>query len=484
MVIIERKSVANNYIYNLIYQVVLAIVPLLSTPYLTRVLGAENLGIYSYTYSIATIFFLFSALGINTYGQREIAYVQDKPAELSKIFWELIIIRAGATLLSVGAMITLSLVINEYKECYHIFAVYILANMFDITWLYQGIENFRAITVRNIVIKLLYLCCLFVFVKDKSDLYTYILLYSVMTLVTNLSFWIKTNKILVKPKKLEIKKHIKPSIILFLPQIAILIYTVLDKTMLGIICSQIEVVSFYEQASYLVKTSLMLITTIGTVMASKVAYAFQKNNIEDIKTYLSQVTNFVWMASSAVMFGLAATIENFVKWFYDAEYISVVNIVYVMCPIIVFIGLNNIIGIQFLVPIKKQNEYILAVIIGAAVNFVLNIVLIKPLSHMGATIASVIAELVIVVIELKFLKKEIPEYKIMKGALKYLSIGIIMFVVTKLSGNLWGATFYGTIFQVVVGIGTYGALLIIIKDSLVMRYLRRVLTSKSERKTV
>ena len=311
----EKKSIASNYIYNLIYQIILAVIPLVTTPYLTRVLGAENLGIYSYTYSIATIFFLLSALGINTYGQREIAYVQDSPEKYSKVFWELVIVRCGATVISATALIALSLIVNEYTVCYQIFAIYIIANAFDITWFYQGIENFKAITVRNIIIKIIYLGLVFLFVKDRSDLHTYILLFSAMTLATNLSFWIKTRKILTKPKNLEVKKHIKPVVVLFLPQIASLIYTVLDKTMLGIICPQIEQVSFYEQASYIVKTILMLVTTIGTVMVSKVSYAFQKQNMEEVKNYLNQVTNFVWLASSALMFGVAAAIEILLNGF-------------------------------------------------------------------------------------------------------------------------------------------------------------------------
>ena len=294
-----------------------------------------------------------------------------------------------------------------------------------------------------------------------------------MTLATNLSFWIKTRKILTKPKNLEVKKHIKPVVVLFLPQIASLIYTVLDKTMLGIICPQIEQVSFYEQASYIVKTILMLVTTIGTVMVSKVSYAFQKQNMEEVKNYLNQVTNFVWLASSALMFGVAAAIENFVKWFYAEEYISVANIVYVMCPIIIFIGLNNIIGIQFLVPTKNQNKYIFAVVIGAVANFVMNLILIKPLGPIGATIASVMAELVIVVVELAFLKKIIPDYKIAKNAFKYLALGFVMFVVVKLSGNLYAGTVYSTAIQVVAGVITYGVLLIVTKDKFVMGFLTK-----------
>lgn len=467
----ERKSVASNYSYNLIYQIILSLIPLATTPYLTRVLGAENLGIYSYIYSIVTIFFLLSALGINTYGQREIAYVQDDKEKRSKVFWELIVIRVISTLLSTALLILLSLMVDEHKIYFYIFAIYVVANMFDITWFYQGIENFKAITVRNIIVKIIYLITVFSFVRSKSDLWIYIFLYSIMTLTTNLSFWLGLKTRLIKPEKLDIKKHIKPAIMFFLPQIASLIYTVLDKTMLGIICPDIREVSYYEQASYLVKTVLMLVTTISTVMVSKVSYAFHNNNQKEIRGYLKGVTNFVWIAGSAVTFGLMAIVGNFVPWFYAQEYISMINIVYVMGPIIIIIGLNNVMGIQFLVPTQNQNKYIFAVVIGAITNFFLNLLLIKPLGAIGATIASVIAELTILIIELFFLKKNISDYHIMENSLKYILYGIAMFLITKASGKVFGATFYGTIFQVLIGVMTYGLLLVITKDQYVMQYL-------------
>lgn len=469
----QKKSVTSNYIYNLIYQLIITLIPLFTTPYLTRVLGARNLGIYSYTYSIVTIFFLLAALGINTYGQREIAYVQDNKEKRSKIFWELMIIRTISTLISVIMLIILSLIVTKYNIYYQIFSLYILANLFDITWLYQGIENFKAITIRNIIIKFLYLISIFIFVKNKSDLSIYILLFSIMTIITNLSFWLKIKNIITSPKKLklQLKKHIKPTISFFIPQIASLIYTVLDKTMLGIINPDIKQVSYYEQASYIVKTALMLITTISTVMVSKVAYAYQNNKKEEINNYLNQVTNFVWLAGCAITFGICAIIKNFVPWFYGEEYLSVINLVYIMSPIIIIIGLNNVVGIQFLVPTKNQNKYITAVIIGAITNFILNLILIYHFETIGVTIASIIAELVILIIELYFLKKIIPTFNILKNSFRYVLFGIIMFIITYTIGNYLSPTIYTTIIQVIIGIIIYSTLLLITKDKFIFNYL-------------
>ena len=159
----NKKSITKNYIYNLTYQMLVVLVPLMTTPYLTRILGAKELGIYSYTYSIATIFFLFAALGINTYGQREIAYVQDTKEGRSKVFWELMIVRLLSTVISLILLYVFSFITHRYQIYYWIFGLYVLGNLFDITWFYQGIEDFKAVAIRNIIVKFLFLISVFIF---------------------------------------------------------------------------------------------------------------------------------------------------------------------------------------------------------------------------------------------------------------------------------------------------------------------------------
>lgn len=473
----KKNSITKNYIYNLIYQITITITPLLTTPYLTRILGAENLGIYSYTFGIVTILYLISSLGINTYGQREIAYVQDDKNKRSKLFFELIIIRLLSTILSTILLLVLIIFEVKYKLYYQIFIIYIIANFFDITWLYQGIENFKTITKRNIIIKSLYLISLFIFIKNKNHLPIYIFLFSTMNLLTNLSLWINLKKIITKPKTLEIKKHLKYVLSFFIPQVASIIYTILDKIMLGIIGTDIKEVSFYEQTSYIVKTVLLVITLTNTVMISKISYAFKNNNKNIIINYLNNIINFIWITSIPIMFGICAVIKNAVPWFYGIEYSSVINLVYIMSPIILFISFNNLIGIQFLISTKNQNKYILAVIIGSIINFILNLILIKPFGAIGATIASVIAELIILLIELYFFKKIIPNINIFKNSLKYLIFGIIMFIPSYLSGNIFGPTIYGTFFQISIGICIYLILLVISKEKFFIKNLNKLKNS-------
>ena len=470
----KKSSITKNYLYNLIYQLIITLIPLFTTPYLTRVLGATNLGIYSYTYSIITIFFLLSSLGINTYGQREIAYIQDNKEKRSKLFFELIIIRIISTFISLILLLILTLIETKYKLYYQIFSIYIIANLFDITWFYQGIENFKDITIRNIIIKVIYLISIFTFIKNKSNLTTYIFLYSIMTLLTNLSLWIKLNKLVILQKKINPIKHIKYVLIFFIPQIASLIYTVLDKTMLGIIVPDIRQVSYYEQASYIVKTLLMFITTISSIMVSKISHAFKLNKNKEITNYLNTIINFIWLLGVPITFGVCAVIKNFVPWFYGKEYLSVTNLVYIMSPIIIIISLNNLIGIQYLSSTKNQNKYIFAIIIGSIINFILNLILIPKYSAIGATISSVIAELIILLIELYFMNKLIPNINILKNSFKYLILGFIMFLITYISGNIFKPTIYTTTFQILIGIITYSTLLLISKDKFIFNQLNKL----------
>lgn len=461
-----KKRIASNYIYNLIYQIVIVFSSLVSIPYLVRVLGSTNLGIYSYTYSIVTIFFLLGALGINTYGQREIAYTQDDIKKRSRVFFELVILRIFTTIISLILLFIFSLVVSEYSIYYKIFSIYIISNIFDITWFYQGMENFKSISLRSIFIKIIYIISLFIFVKNKNDLSIYILLFSISTLIINLSLFLGIRKNInkVELNSLNVKRHIKPVLLLFIPSIASLIYTVLDKTMIGLMVPEINNVSFYEQACYIDKTILLLITTIGTIMVSKMSYSYEKKNFESLKYYMKKIINFVWLFGSALMFGVCSIISNFVPWFYGYEYSSVINLVYIMSLLIIVIGLNNVIGIQYLVSTKQQNKYVIAIVIGCIINFILNLILINKIGTIGASISSVIAEAVILFIELYFVRKVISIKDVFLPSIKYILFGLIMFIPTYLIGDLLGSTIISTIIQIIVGIIIYVSLLLVSKD--------------------
>lgn len=471
-----KKSVSKNYIYNLVYQILLMVIPLITTPYLSRVLGAENLGIYSYTLSIATYFVLFGSLGVALYGQREIAYVRDDKDKLSKTFFEILFFRFVSMAFSIFTFYLFFCLNGNYKVYYRILLLELVANSLDISWLFQGLEEFKKITGRNIVVKLISLVLIFTLVKTKNDLWLYVVIYVLSDVIGNLSLWPYLPKYVnkVKPKRLNLKKHLRPILALFIPQIAVNIYTVLDKTMIGLISGNMVAEGNYEQSQNIVKTALTVVTALGTVVSPRIANSMSNHDTEKINEYLSKSFRFVWFMGIPVMFGIMGIANTLVPWFLGSEFNDSVALIMLGSPLIMAIGLNNVTGLQYLVPVKKQKLFTLSVVIGALFNFTLNSIMIPIYGANGAIIASVLAEFLILTIHILGIKKDIDIKMIYKGSLKYIVSGIIMFSVVYFIGIKMNPTMSTTFLQILVGIIIYTLLLIIAKDDFIIDIFKKM----------
>ncbi|CDB32598.1 putative uncharacterized protein [Clostridium sp. CAG:575] len=462
-----KKSIAKNYIYNLIYQMLTILLPLVTTPYLSRVLGAENIGIYGYTISIVTYFILFGTLGVSMYGQREIAYKQSDKAARSKAFWEIIILRTITLSISILLFYLIYGRTGEYAVYYRILIIQLVANLFDISWLFQGIEKFDKTVVRNLIVKLLSLVLIFVVIKTPEDLWKYFAIYVGAELLGNMTLWLYLPKYLEKinVKTLEIKKHIKPVIALFVPQIAIQIYTVLDKTMIGKITGDMVEVGYYEQAQKIVKATLTVTTALQTVMNSRIANAYATKNEKEVKECLEKSFNFIWLITVPMVFGLIAVATKFVPWYYGEGFEGVTNILIVTAPILIAMGISGVTGTQYLVQIGKQKEFTISVICGAITNVIFNIILIHFFNGVGAAMASVIAEIVIALVQLKYFKDQFKITEILKLGTKCVISGIVMFIFVKLLTDILPISIINTIIEVIVGGIIYIIMLIILKYS-------------------
>lgn len=193
-----KKSVTKNYIYNLIYQILVLILPLITAPYISRVLGAENIGIYSYTLSISAYFILFGSLGIALYGQREIAYKQKSRYKRSRAFWEILILRTITMAISLLIFYFTFATSTQYQIYYKILMLEIVGNCFDISWFFQGMEDFKKTVTRNTIVKLISIICIFSFVKTREDLPIYFIIYVLSILIGNLSLWVYLPKFVKK----------------------------------------------------------------------------------------------------------------------------------------------------------------------------------------------------------------------------------------------------------------------------------------------
>ena len=478
----NKKNITKNYIYNLIYQILTIILPIITTPYLSRVLGAEGIGIYGYTISIVTYFTLIGALGISKYGQREIAYVQNDKENRSRVFWELNIIRIctiSITLLIFWLAFCLK---GEYVTYYRILLLELIAVLLDITWFFQGIEDFKKVVIRNIIIKLISVILIFMLVKKSEDLIKYFYIYALSNFLGNGTLWINIKKYvsMVKINFKDLKKHIKPMISLFIPQIATSIYTVLDKTMLGILENNISEVGYYEQSQKIIKIALTFVTTMSVVMLPRISNVYAKGETEKIKEYMKKSFNFNWFLSIPIIFGIIYISKNFVPWFYGNGYEKIIGLLIYTSPIILFIAFSTTIGSQYLISVKKQNIQTIAVGIGAIVNVILNFILIPKLKSVGAVIATVIAEFLIVLTETIYVinNGNMKLKYIFKGAYKYMFAGIIMCIFTYLISTQMPIGAICTICQILIGIVIYIGVLLIFNDEFLKGILNKLLKRK------
>lgn len=471
----KKESIKKNYIYNLIYQILIMIIPLITTPYLSRVLGAENIGIFSYTNSIVTYFILFGSLGISTYAKREIAYVQDNKQKRSKIFWEVLIIKA-ITLILAGIIYYINFIIQgEYTFYYKILLLEFISNILDISWFFQGMEKFKKVVIRNTCVKIIFTILIFLVIKKPNDLCIYMLIYTMSTFIGNIVFWIKLKDYIgIAKEKLELKKHIKPAIQLLVPQIAIQVYTVLDKVMLGSLILDKSEVGYYEQASKIVRLGLMVVTTLGVVMSVRIANIYAKGNNKEIQNKIYKSFRFVFFLGMPIMFGLIAISNNFVPWFYGEGYDKVKILIKLFSPIIIFVGCSNVIGSQYLIPTKKQNKYTTAVTLSAIANVIMNFILIPKFLSIGATISSAIAELIGMIIQYIYIYKEFRIKEIFKHSIIYLIASAIMGVIIYIIGNILESKIINSLFMILLGGVIYIIILILFKEDITINGIKKI----------
>ena len=483
----KKKSVAKNYIFNLIYQLLTILTPLITTPYVARVLGVENNGIYGYTWSIVTYFVLFGSLGTAMYGQREIAYVQNNKKKQTDVFWEIIFIKLISYIFVIFLFYIFFCINGDYAIFYRILIIELLANLVDISWFFQGNEDFGKTVIRNMIVKITGLVLIFIFVKNQNDLWKYFFIYVLSDLLGNLSLWVYVPKYLEKRKRktLSLKKHIKPIILLFLPQVSVQIYAVLDKTMLGLLTNSMSEVAYYDQAQKIIRALLLIVSAMGTVMCSRVANSYAENKMDDVKKYLKQSIDMVWLIATPFVFGVFAVASEIVPIYFGNGYDAVIPLMCATSFILIGIGLNNVTGVQYLIQAGKQNIFTLSVTVGAVINVILNLVLIKLFGTIGAVYSSIISEFVILAIQLFYTKEVITIKDIIYSSIKYLISGIVMFIVVILLGKILTPGLISLCIKIIIGALIYCSSLLVMKDKFTIDIINQILqTLKWKKKEV
>ncbi len=468
------KSVKVNYIYNLIYKLLLILLPLITIPYTSRVLNPDGIGIYNYTNSIVCVFVLIASLGTSLYAQKEIAYAKDNINLRSNIFKSIFTIRFIMSILITLPYILFIIFSKQYKAMYIVQYIFIIANLIDISWLLQGIENFKDIALKGIFVKILSVLCIFLFVKKAEDLLLYTLIMSICGLINSLLLWpsIKGSIKNVKITKEDILKHIKPVFMLALPVMAIYVYTYVDKVFLGILSSE-EEVGFYSQSENIVKASMTVITALGAVLLPRISNLLSMNKMNDVKIQLTKAIDFVIMIGLPMVLGFMVTSSLFVPWFLGDDYASCVFLLQLLSPLIMIIGLASVTGQAVLIPLNKQKIYTLSICIGAILNVCVNILLIPKYSSIGASIGTLIAETVVTTIQQYYVFKlvGIKIKDLVKGFIKPIISVTIMTILLIYIKKYFNPTVLDTLIYIGIGGITYFAMLFILKDNNIKNYI-------------
>lgn len=449
------KKLYKNYAYSSIYQILILILPLILTPFLTRVLGADGIGQYSYTRSIVTYFILFGTLGSNMYAQREIAYVSGNRHQRSRIFQEILLIRCLLLNISLIVYLLGEVRNGRYPLLFLIQSMDIIAAMVDITWYFQGMENFRKITLRNTILKLFSAVFILAVIRKPSDLWLYVFIYTVSNLLGQIWLWKDAIHTLdrIPFRDLQIHCHWKNILMLFIPQVAIQIYLVIDKTMIQILTNDSLENGYYELAQTIQRAGVILTTAFGSVTASRIALLKSKSGNEEIRKLITQSYEIVCLIGVPIAMGLGAIARNLIPWFMGDGYMPVAQLLIMLCPLIVIIGFSNISGIQYMIPMGLQSRMTASTLSGMAVNVVLNLLWIPDHKAKGAAAASVIAECAVAFIQLISIR-EVPDKKVLlKSFALAVFSGCIMVILIKIAEAHWleAASFQHTLLLTIGG---------------------------------
>lgn len=390
-------KVLKNYLYNLSYQILTIILPIITVPYVTRIFTSEALGNYVFYNSIVSYFSLFAMLGIGVYGTKQIAAASD----VSSTFWNIYAIQLIASILAISVYVIAIFSIPQLGGVIPlIVGITLFAKMIDISWLFSGKEDFKKITIRNVVTRIIGVISIFTFVKSSDDLYLYVFLIVIFDFLGQFVMWMPAKKFIKRPSfnTKIMKKNLHPIVLLFLPQVAISLYVVLDRTLLGLLGSYSDV-GIYEQGQKLISILLKVVSSLGVVMLPRVANLLSERRDKEAQNMVKFSFILYNLIIFPMIFGLIAVNEVFVKLFLGKNFQDVKYVLYIVVINIMFVGWTNILGFQVLVVRNKNKEFMLSTTIPAFVSVVVNIAVIPFFGYIGASITSVVVEILVFAIQ-------------------------------------------------------------------------------------
>ncbi len=424
-------SLKKNFVYSLAYQLLIIILPLITTPYISRVLGADGIGQFSYTQSVATYFSLMAMLGISQHGNRSISEYGANVKKRSSLFWNIYSIQLLTHLVAIAVYILYTFYYNNTILSW-LQLITILSSLCDISWFYFGIEHFDITVGRNTIIKIITVILTFTFVKNPSDLWKYTLILILGSLLSQMYLWFFLPKYIFK-EKIDIAllmDQVKPILTLFIPVLAYSIYKIMDKIMLGTMSSYTQV-GLYENAYKINNIPIGFITAIGNVMLPRMTALVSNGQNLLAKHYIEISFAIINMLSCAMVFGIGGISNNFAVVYYGNEFAACGSLITCLNWTVFFIAWANIMRTQYLIPNKKDNIYVISTISGAIINLIINLILIPQFHALGAAIGTFMAEFTVMLIQLCCIKSELTILQYIVKSWRYFVSGFFMMIILK-----------------------------------------------------
>lgn len=476
-------SVKFNFIMNTILTVSSILFPLITFPYISRVLLVEGSGKVAFATSAVTYFTMFATLGIPTYGIRACAVVRDDKEKLSQTVQELLVISAITTAITYAVFFVSLFLVPEFtakKALMMVMGSSIGLTTIGVQWFYNALEQYSYITTCAIVFKLIGLILMFLFVRDPSDCVVYGFVYVVGSFGSYVLNFIRLRKFISFKKQgtYDLRKHMKPTITFFLLAAASSVYLNLDIVMLGFLKGDLEV--GYYNAGIKVKTVLTTcVTSLGTVLLPRLSYYVEKNEKEAFYRMVKKAFQFVFLvATPLVVYFMIYTRESIV-FLAGESFLSAVTPMIILMPTVLFIGISNITGIQVLTPFGEEQKVVISVLAGAILDFALNLVLIPKMGSTGAAISTLLAEILVVIVQAAYLKGELKNilqgiqlWKIILPLIAATVAGVGMHQVIHM------APFFTLLITAVIFFGVYGVALLLLREEFVMELLESVIRRK------
>lgn len=436
------------------------LMPLVTAPYLSRVLGADSVGMFSYTYSIANYFVLLAMLGINNHGTRVIARAGDDVQARSKAFYEVYAVQliSSSVVLVLYVCYILFVAIEPIEKTLAvIWLLYIISAALDINWLFFGLEKFRITVTRNAIIKLLTVALMFVVVHRPEDVTSYTVVYAGGLLLSQAVLWPFANKLLVRvrPRARDVLRQFKSCLVLFIPVVAISFYTSFNTLVLGSFGTMADV-AIFDYAMRFIGIPLALINSLGTVMMPRMIAAKSKSEDEGAR-YLRLSMGVVMMLLGAFSLGLVGISHNLATVFLGDGFAGCEQVLNALVFSTPFVAWANVVRTQYLIPCNRDRSYILSVVLGAVVNVVLSLMLVRSAGAFGMAVSYAAAQAAVCVVQTASVWNELPFLSYLREGFPFLALGVVMVFVIGTSESVLPASMGGLAIEIVIGAVCYTA---------------------------